>query len=98
MYRIVFALVLSSAVCAACADVTTNGTVASADPAPSGEKQAEPADANCLKSTGSLLSSPPWKCEMLHGNVYDREQIDTTGANNIGDALRQLDPAMTISR
>ena len=34
------------------------------------------------------------RCVSAHGRVYSREDLDSTGAIDLGDALRQLDPAI----
>lgn len=34
------------------------------------------------------------KCVSAHGRVYSRDDLDRTGAIDLGDALRQLDPAI----
>lgn len=34
------------------------------------------------------------RCVSAHGRVYSREDLDSTGAIDLGDALRQLDPGI----
>ena len=55
------------------------------------------ADRNCLKHTGSRViraDSKGRKCANATGRSYTREDIDRTGAIDLRDALRKLDPAV----
>ena len=55
------------------------------------------ADRNCLKHTGSRLiraDSRGRKCANATGRSYSKEDIDRTGAFDLQDALRRLDPAV----
>lgn len=58
----------------------------------------EAADRNCLKYTGSRLApradSKGRKCVNATGRSYNRDDIDRTGAVDLGDAIRKLDPAV----
>jgi hypothetical protein len=57
----------------------------------------ESADRNCLKHTGSRLiraDSKGRKCAMAAGRAYNRDDIDRTGAIDLRDAIRRLDPAV----
>lgn len=57
----------------------------------------EIADRNCLKHTGSRLiraDSKGRKCAIAAGRAYNRDDIDRTGAIDLRDALRRLDPAV----
>lgn len=57
------------------------------------------AKTNCVTETGSRIKRKDKKgCNGLAGRSYDREELDRTGANNIGDALQMLDPSIQISR
>lgn len=55
-------------------------------------------DRNCLRHTGSLIQardrSGKRDCKPAVGRAYTRDDIDSTGATNIADALRRLDPAV----
>ncbi len=62
------------------------------------QEQAGAADSSCLRDTGSLFPAQPGKCRIGPGRSYDRDDIDRTGANNIGDALERLDPSIGIRR
>lgn len=57
----------------------------------------EIADRNCLKHTGSRViraDSKGRKCAIATGRAYNREDIDRTGAIDLRDAIRRLDPAV----
>ena len=57
----------------------------------------EAADRNCLKHTGSRLiraDSKGRKCAIAAGRAYNRDDIDRTGAIDLKDAIRRLDPAV----
>lgn len=59
---------------------------------------------NCLRDTGSRIvasanaragkDSKDTKCAPAFGRVYSREDIESTGHQNIADALRTLDPTI----
>ncbi len=52
------------------------------------------ANAACLTQTGSRIASD---CTAI-GRSYSSTDISATGATSAGDALRLLDPSVTISR
>ncbi|HYM86778.1 MAG TPA: hypothetical protein VET30_08570 [Pseudoxanthomonas sp.] len=55
------------------------------------------ADRNCLRETGSRViraDRKGRKCAIASGRSYDRRDIDQTGATDLKDALRRLDPAV----
>ena len=57
----------------------------------------EIADRNCLKHTGSRViraDSKGRKCANATGRAYNRDDIDRTGAVDLQDAIRRLDPAV----
>jgi hypothetical protein len=60
-------------------------------------------DPFCLQETGSLItrahnqrvkSAADKQCAPVNGRVWSRRDIERTGAANISDALRQLDPSV----
>lgn len=71
-----------------------------AQPAPKDEvaKKDEATDRNCLKETGSRLAPRPdskgRKCVNATGRSYTKGDLDSTGAIDLKDALRKLDPAV----
>lgn len=61
------------------------------------EAKDEIADRNCLKHTGSRViraDSKGRKCAIAAGRAYNRDDIDRTGAVDLRDAIRRLDPAV----
>lgn len=58
----------------------------------------EVSDRNCLKETGSRLAPRPdskgRKCVNATGRSYTKGDMDSTGAIDLSDALRRLDPAV----
>lgn len=70
---------------AACATTPSAPLAASASKPPAG----------CVASTATLVPVSPGTCAGF-GNTYTRDDIDHTGATNIGDALRVLDPSLTV--
>lgn len=77
-----------------------NGAATTAQPAPKDQvaKKDEVSDRNCLKETGSRLVTRPdskgRKCVNATGRSYTKEDMDRTGAIDLQDALRRLDPAV----
>lgn len=56
----------------------------------------KPGDYNCLRSTGSRIRPKAGECLPVDGRTYSRRDIERTGARNTADALRMLDPRITI--
>ena len=58
------------------------------------------AKSDCIKETGTRIKRAKDKqgCNGLPGNSYDRDDIERTGANTVGEALERLDPSIRISR
>lgn len=58
----------------------------------------EVSDRSCLKQTGSRLAPRPdskgRKCVNATGRSYTKDDLDSTGAIDLKDALRRLDPAV----
>lgn len=55
-----------------------------------------PGSRNCIRSTGSLLPAPKGKCLPVAGNSYSQEDLQRTGAGNVGQALQMLDPSIRV--
>ena len=73
------------------ADAKANGDVAvgtRAVPAPG--------DRNCLQDTGSLIPPAKGQCLPVSGRSYSSTDIQRTGQTDIGQALQQLDPSVTL--
>ncbi len=83
----VVSLIASLLVIAACAATT-----------PGAKPQAAAVAQNptCLKQTGSRLPAGDAGCKGT-GYSYSSDDINRTGETTAGDALRQLDPSVTIS-
>ena len=43
-------------------------------------------------AAGAAGAQPVWRC----GNSYSQQDIQRTGATNIGQALQMLDPSITV--
>ncbi|MGH8050896.1 MAG: hypothetical protein ACRERV_10075 [Methylococcales bacterium] len=60
------------------------------------EKPAVVAKTDCITETGSRIKRKDKKgCNGLAGRSYDSDDISRTGATDIGDALRMLDPSIS---
>ncbi len=89
------------------ATVTTSdekGNVETRTPAQAAAAE-KSADSFCLHETGSHLrtishdrNTATVECTGAPGHAYTRQDIERTGAIDTGDALRQLDPSLTIRR
>ena len=55
-------------------------------------------DRNCLKNTGTRITPRAdrngRKCANVTGRAYNRDDLDRTGAVDLADALRRLDPSV----
>jgi hypothetical protein len=56
-----------------------------------------PGTRECLRDTGSLIPPPKGQCLPVSGTSYSRQDIQRTGATNVGQALQMLDPAVQVS-
>jgi len=64
---------------------------------PSSGTVATPVDPHqCLRETGSRIPPKDGACINAPGQVYDKREIDSTGAVTAGDALRNLSPSLTV--
>jgi uncharacterized protein YbbK (DUF523 family) len=69
---------------AACSTTTTQATRTAATPA-------------CPEiATGSHLPSNPGQCGSSAVRSYSQEDVQRTGQTDVGSALRQLDPSLTV--
>lgn len=71
---------------------------APAQNAPAKSERAVPAPGgrNCIQSTGSHIPAKKGQCLPVAGNSYSQQDIQRTGANNLGQALQMLDPSVTV--
>ena len=51
-------------------------------------------DHHCLRYTGSHIPPKNGKCIPAPGRAYNKEDIDRTGEQRLGPALRKLDPSV----
>lgn len=56
-----------------------------------------PGSRNCLRDTGSLIPPPKGQCLPVAGRSYGAQDIQRTGATNVGRALQMLDPSVRVS-
>lgn len=50
----------------------------------------------CIRDTGSHIPPPKGQCLPVAGNSYSQQDIQRTGATDIGQALQMLDPSVTV--
>lgn len=55
-----------------------------------------PGSPNCLLYTGSHIRPPKGQCLPVTGVSFSQQDIEGTGAMNLGDALQMLTPSATI--
>lgn len=51
---------------------------------------------SCIRDTGSHIPPPKGQCLPVTGSSYSQQDIQRTGATNIGQALQMLDPSVTV--
>lgn len=85
------------------AEATTPNTTATApaavaDAEKSADRKKEIADNSCLTQTGSRIApradKQGRKCVNAPGRAYSKDDLDRTGATDLADALRRLDPSV----
>ncbi len=87
-----FALAVAGAVLA-------DGTAAPQNPATGPADAAAVPAKSCVQETGSRLPRKAGECQTsVPGRSYDSEQLTSTGATDVSEALRQLDSSVTIRR
>ncbi len=52
---------------------------------------------NCIRDTGSHIPPRKGQCLPVAGRSYSQQDIQRTGAFDLGQALRMLDPSVTIN-
>lgn len=52
------------------------------------------APSHCLRQTGSRIQAQPGKCLPLAGRVITRDEIQRSGATDVGAAVRILIPSV----
>ncbi len=62
---------------------------------PNTETEAAVQDSSCLTQTGSRIAANGTTCTAV-GRAYSHDDINRTGATTADEALRLLDPSVTI--
>lgn len=89
-----------AAVAQTTADVSASaqsGTTASNDVALGTDQVPAPGSRNCIRDTGSHIKRHDQACLPLNGNSYSHEDLERTGNPNVGRALQDLDPRITVN-
>lgn len=63
---------------------------------PSAQQAARPNDRNCIRDTGSRIPVKKGRCLPVTGRSYSQQDLLRTGRPNLGEALQQLDPRITV--
>lgn len=56
------------------------------------------AEERCLRETGSRIHTDRRHCDAMAGDVYDRDDIERSGATDTADAIRKLSAGATVRR
>lgn len=56
-----------------------------------------PGSRNCIRDTGSHIPPPKGQCLPVAGRSYSQQDIQRTGAVDVGQALQMLDPSVRVS-
>jgi hypothetical protein len=51
----------------------------------------------CIRDTGSHIPPPKGQCLPVAGNSYSQQDLQRTGATDVGRALQMLDPSVRVS-
>lgn len=90
----------------ALAQQATTGTSASIQATPANQTKADtkttravpPLDSRqCIRDTGSHIPPPKGQCLPVAGSSYSQQDIQRTGATNVGRALQMLDPSVRVT-
>lgn len=74
-------------------------TTATSKPKPQASSQRAVPPLNsrmCIRDTGSHIPPPKGQCLPVAGSSYSQNDIQRTGATNLGQALQTLDPSVTV--
>lgn len=50
----------------------------------------------CIRETGSHIPAPKGQCLPVAGSSYSHDDLQRTGATDLGRALQMLDPSVTL--
>lgn len=78
------------------ANQPANTTVVAATATTTKRAVPPPDSRNCIRDTGSHIPPPKGQCLPVPGNSYSQQDIQRTGAANVGQALQMLDPSVTV--
>ena len=84
---LLLALSIALAGLAGCATTPRSAAIAETDPA----DQVALAEQHCARETGSRLNNPR-SCPP--GRTFTRDELQSTGRTDVGEALRMLDPSI----
>lgn len=71
---------------------------AAADTQAPAQRAVPPVDSRmCVRDTGSHLPPPKGKCLPVNGQSFTQQDINRTGAANLGQALRMLSTSVQVS-
>jgi len=88
-YVRVTSVIAGALILAACAATGADTKPKTAD------SRAAAQDSTCLTETGSRIAADGTNC-VANGHSYSSDDISRTGATSAGEALRLLDPSVTI--
>jgi hypothetical protein len=81
-----------------CAVVSASAVGCSGTPQPRPDTQAAATARPCsqYQGTASRLPAKPDECSATPGRAYSQTEVQQTGQTNVADALRMLDPSITV--
>jgi hypothetical protein len=81
-----------------CAVVSASGLGCSSAPAsrPDTPAAAATSPRPCALATASRIPTKPGECSATPGRTYSQTEVQQTGQTNVGDAMRMLDPSITV--
>ncbi len=78
-------------------DATANAAQPAALAQTAKQRAVPPLDSrNCIRDTGSHIPPPKGQCLPVAGRSYSQQDIQRTGATDVGRALQMLDPSVTV--
>lgn len=91
-HRLLAGLAISSSLLIATA--SADQPAAASPAADKSSTEAKPAQAGCVRSTGTRIKSKKDDCLGFSGRTYTSEDLARTGDSDVGAALRRLDPSI----
>ncbi|MHB1058654.1 MAG: hypothetical protein ACYC0F_12335 [Rhodanobacter sp.] len=101
MSRFVFASAMLLACCSASTVLLAQSPPATPSSVGSSRHQpvprtAGPNDRHCIRNTGSRIPVKEGHCLPVIGRSYSQQDLQRTGQTDLGSALQQLDPSITV--